>query len=92
VNPHREKPTMPDHVNKLRKGPAEKCPACNAKSTRDSVGVYSSNSSLTKPRACNPGQRVATGLFRKCEVDGEHLHESCKVCGFSWLSEFAEKG
>lgn len=82
---------MPEHVNILRKGPADNCPACKAQADRFSDGIYRDASPLDRPRACGPDQRIATGLFRKCEVEGEHLHEYCKVCKFAWLSEFAEK-
>lgn len=90
----------PEEAAPLPKGPTEKCPACGAKPVgkielcgimgachRETIG-RDPKSPLPAPRACTPGARVSIGLFRRCKVEGQHLHEACKVCGLRWLSAF----
>lgn len=50
---------------------------------------YHKESPLNYPVACTDSKRVSVGLFRRCKVARNHLHEHCKACGFRWLTLFA---
>lgn len=103
MNPHRMSGERIEDVELLPKGPSATCPGCgatamlvtrrivhvNAKTEADAKIGYSNESPLPPPRACSPGRRISIGVFRRCNVDGSHLHERCKVCGNEWLSSFA---
>jgi predicted RNA-binding Zn-ribbon protein involved in translation (DUF1610 family) len=41
-------------------------------------------SSLTTT-ACTDKRRIKTGRFSRCRKQGNHLHQTCLHCGFSWL-------
>lgn len=85
-------------------GPAQACPACgmkrlfastngsdvaDSKTTIVALVGYHSDSPLNYPTACTDSKRIKIGMFRKCKVPREHLHEHCKACGHQWLTAFA---
>lgn len=87
-----------EDVEALPVGPCAKCVACGAlaigefqrfRAEEERVLVRRAKESpLPWPRSCTPARRVSTGIFRRCKVDGSHLHESCENCGHEWLSAF----
>jgi hypothetical protein len=88
MNPHRVPATRIEDDPILPKGPSAKCPACAALPNKYSDGNYNESSNLPAPVACFPERRVSVGIFRRCSVQGSHLHERCKVCGHRWLTAF----
>lgn len=105
ANSYRKAAERVEDVETLPIGPAKKCPACQfGRIIVDDTGkkkldaeltsayqamAYHITSPILTPRACSPAKRISIGLFSRCRIDGNHLHESCKNCGHEWLSRFA---
>jgi len=103
VNPHRTIAPRIEDAPTLPKGPSQACPACGEAAIpmrvdtslkEDKNYAYKElgrhpKSPLPRPRACSPAKRVRVRFFRRCNVSGSHLHESCKNCGHEWLTSFA---
>lgn len=64
------------------------CPMCGAK-TRHYIEEISRGDILAgpgRPRACSPENRIHTRWWRRCSIEGAHLHQSCVTCKHSWTS------
>lgn len=58
------------------KGPRQTCPACGH-------GLNHVNAPVTY---CTPKNRMwIFWPFKRCEIDGKHLHQRCDVCGCAWM-------
>ena len=40
-------------------------------------------------RACSPSGRLRVGWFRRCKVQGTHLHVECRMCGWRSVTKTA---
>jgi hypothetical protein len=80
--------TDPPATKPRPKGTLTNCPLCGDRtSTRYGMFGYYINAGPKVPASCQVGRRVAVGIFRRCKLDGVHLHQRCVTCGARWVCD-----
>ncbi len=79
---------MPDDPKPRQKGPLDKCPMCDTVEAFDRCSpIFKDHRGPSAAVACMPNRRIATGLFKRCQEYGAHLHQHCHSCGFRWIRD-----
>ena len=84
--------TPAERVVERHAGPRYQCPKCGANTREQDMDIMGKVVGQPRfvadcrPRYCGPGQRRGGWLCR-CKLEGEHLHQSCRVCHAEWICD-----